>query len=103
MIERDVKRKVRSLLDAAGWFNWMPPSNAYGKSGIADINAVKDGMFLAIETKVGSNRPTPQQRAFLQAVRAHGGLAFVVNEKRLDHLAAWLQNGDHEVLLSVDP
>lgn len=94
MIERDVKKAVNRLLDEHGWFRWMPPSNAYGRSGIADINAVKNGLFLAIETKVGKNLPTPQQRVFLQRVRDVGGYAFMVNETRISALAAWLDRFD---------
>lgn len=96
MIERDVKKLVRNLLTEFGWFHWMPPSNAYGKAGIADINAVRDGRFLAIETKVGRNLPTPQQRIFLAQVAAAGGYAFMVNEARLPALRLWLDE-------SIDP
>jgi hypothetical protein len=94
MIERDVKKAVRALLTKHAWFHWMPPSNAFGRSGIADINAVKNGLFLAIETKVGKNLPTPQQRVFLQHVHDVGGYAFMVNESRVDALAAWLDRFD---------
>lgn len=99
MIERDVKKAVRALLTTHKWFHWMPPSNAYGKAGAADIIAVKDGLFLAIETKVGKNLPTPQQRLFLKHVRDAGGYAFMVNEARVNALATWLDRFD---ALTVD-
>lgn len=90
MIEKDVKARVNKLLDKYSWFHWMPPSNAFGKAGIADINAVKYGLFLAIETKVGKGRATPLQKRFLASVREHSGFAFEVNETRLDALEEWL-------------
>ena len=81
--EAGVKREVKKLLDKHGWYHWMPPSNAYGRSGISDFNAVKGGRFLAIETKFGSNKPTPMQVRFMDAITAHGGTAITVTEKTL--------------------
>lgn len=102
MIERDVKSAVRALLAQHKWFQWMPPSNAFGRSGIADINAVKYGLFLAIETKVGKNLPSPMQRIYLDNVRKVGGYAFMVNETRLDALKQWLERFDAAVPVDHD-
>ncbi len=112
MLERDVKAAVKKLLTYYGWFHWMPPSNAFGRVGIADINAVKSGRFLAIETKVGKNVPTAPQRLFLTNVRLAGGYAFTINETRIPLLTEWLSVFDlpHEPrlltiteALSIDP
>lgn len=92
--EAHVKDDVKALLDKHGWFWFMPPANAYGKSGIADIIALKRGTFLAVETKFGSNKPTAQQVGFLNSVRACDGFAFVVNEKVLAWLDAFLESFD---------
>lgn len=89
--EAGVKREVKKLLDKHGWYYWMPPSNAYGRSGISDFHALKAGQFLAIETKFGSNTPTAQQAQFLENVALHDGWYLVVNEKNLDALAELLQ------------
>lgn len=37
-------------------------------------------VFVAVEAKVGRNQPTPEQRAFLAAVRAAGGEARVIRD-----------------------
>jgi len=89
--EAHVKAAVKKLLTDAGWFYWMPPSNAYGRSGISDFHALKAGQFLAIETKFGSNKPTAQQAQFLENVALHDGWYLVVNEKNLDALAELLR------------
>lgn len=89
--EAGVKREVKKLLAKYGWHYWMPPSNAFGRAGIADFNAVRDGRFLAIETKYGSNKPTPLQQRFLNEIEAHGGLAMVVTERNLDELKGLLK------------
>lgn len=47
--------------------------------GSADlIGLTSDGRFVALECKTGSQRPTPQQAAFLELVRSWGGVAGVV-------------------------
>lgn len=92
--EKDVKKEVKKLLDKHGWFWWMPPANGFGKVGVADFNAIRGGVFLAIETKFGSNKPTVHQVAFLSSVIAEDGFGFVVNEKRLDCLVKWMDAFD---------
>jgi hypothetical protein len=92
--EAHVKDDIKVILDRWGWFWFMPPANAYGKSGISDIIAVKNGTFLAIEAKFGSNKPTAQQIGFLNSIRSADGFAFVVNEKTLPWLDAFLEDFD---------
>lgn len=89
--EAGVKRQVKRLLKQYGWYYWMPPANAFGRAGIADFNAVRDGRFLAVETKFGYNKPTPLQQQFLDSIVAHGGLAMVVTERNLDELESLLR------------
>ncbi len=95
--EAHVKDDVKALLNKYDWFWFMPPANAYGKSGISDFIAIKRGTFLAIETKFGSNKPTAMQIGFLNSIRANDGFAFVVNEQNLDWLDAFLESFDESV------
>jgi len=88
--EKDVKAEVKKLLTKHGWFWWMPPGNGFGKGGVADFNALHHGVFLAIETKFGSKRPTPAQIGYLESIHAENGFGFVVNEKLLGDLDVWL-------------
>lgn len=90
--ERDVKRKVKALLDKHDWFFWMPVASGYGQSGISDFNSVRHGTFLAIETKFGSNKPTALQIGFLNSIRAMDGFAFVVSDRNIDWLDAFLES-----------
>lgn len=90
MTEKDVKASVKKLLDKHKYFWWMPPANGFGKVGVSDFNALRAGVFLAIETKFGGNKPTVQQLAYLRSVLAEDGMAFVVDEKRIDLFAGWL-------------
>ena len=90
--EKHVKAQVKKLLDKHGWFWWMPPANGFGKGGISDFNAIKNGVVLAIETKFGTNKPTPLQIGFCRSIQSEKGFAFCVNERNLTWLDAWLQS-----------
>jgi len=92
--ESDVKKKVKALLNKHEWFWWMPPANGFGKAGTSDFHALRAGVFLAVETKFGSNKPTALQRAFLQSIKSEKALAFVVDDGNIEHFAAWLDAFD---------
>ncbi len=58
-------------------------------TGVSDILGVMpNGRFLAIEAKVGSNKPSPNQEQFLANVRKSKGIALVVYD--LDGVIAGL-------------
>lgn len=88
--EKAVKAKVKKLLDKHDWFWWMPPANGYGKGGISDFHALRNGVFLAIETKSGTNKPSALQKQFCESIMAGKGFAFVVNEQNIEWLDRWL-------------
>ena len=94
---KTVKAPVKKLLTKYGWFWWMPAANQFGVSGVADILAIKKGMFIAIETKFGRNDPTPMQLAFLNSVRAEDHFAFVVRETTILALGQFLNYLDQSI------
>ena len=95
--EADVKKRVKKLLEQHKWFWWMPPANGFGRTGIADFNALRDGVFIAVETKFGKNKPTPMQVGFLESVQAESGMSFVVNEQNISAFQTWLAHFDNAV------
>jgi hypothetical protein len=88
--EADVKAEVKKLLTQHGWFYWCPPMNGYGASGVSDFNCLRDGVFLALEAKFGTNKPSAMQNRYLIDVHKQGGMSFVVSDRNLDWFAAWL-------------
>ncbi|MDQ3023437.1 MAG: hypothetical protein M3R04_03475 [bacterium] len=90
--EKDVKARIKKILDCYEWYWWCPPANGFGKSGISDFNALWKGTFMAIEAKFGGNKPTSLQIGYLNSVRNEDGMAFVVDEKNIDWLEAWCMN-----------
>jgi hypothetical protein len=88
--EKDVKAEVKKLLTRHKWFWWMPGANGFGAQGVADFLALRDGVFMAVETKFGKNKPSQLQRAFLESVAAEDGFGLVVTETTLPVFAAFL-------------
>lgn len=102
--EKDVKTKIKKLLNVYGWFTWMPAANGYGTSGVHDHLALKDGTFLTVEAKFGPGKPTPLQCSFAAQVIANNGFSFCVNEKNIDWLAYWLESfnlANHAALMAL--
>jgi hypothetical protein len=95
--EADVKDKIKALLNFHGWFTWMPGANGYGQQGVSDHAAIKNGVFLVVEAKFGSNKPKPLQKAYAAQIIANDGYAFCVNEKNIDHLAMWLESFEFSI------
>lgn len=79
-----VKRKITNLLREYEVWYCFPVAGPYGRAGLPDIMALKDGVFLGIEAKSGKNKPTPLQKQQLQKIRMAGGLSMVVNEDNLE-------------------
>ena len=84
--EGKVKAKVRKKLDEAKAYYFMPATGGYGKSGVPDIVACVNGWFIGIECKAGNNKPTALQQNNLNAIKASGGTALVINENNINEL-----------------
>lgn len=95
--EKGVKARVKKLLDKHGWFWWMPAANGFGTQGIADFLAVRKGIFMAVETKFGGNKPSALQCGFLNSIAAEDHFAFVVDENTLAAFERFLQLLDESI------
>lgn len=70
---RVLRNNVGALKDANG--RWVQFGLCKGSSDL--IGWTSAGRFLAIEVKSSTGRATKEQIAFIEAVRASGGVAFV--------------------------
>jgi len=61
----DARRKV-----------WRKNNNKHIHNGTSDILACYRGRFCAIEVKVGYNKPSENQRLFIQRIKENGGVSF---------------------------
>jgi len=88
----EITAAILSYLDAHGFNAWSQPNRGEydpktarwrphpnSRRGVADILGFRraDGLFLAVEVKAGSDRLRPEQKQFLDELKAAGGLAFV--------------------------
>jgi Holliday junction resolvase len=99
--EGDVKKEVKRLLNKHDWFWWMTPANGFGSSGTSDFCAIKDGVFMVIETKFGKGKLTAMQRAYLDSVNAASCFGFVVNEDSLPWLESFLEDFGQQTILAM--
>lgn len=88
--EKLVKRGVREVLKKLGAYYVMPVTGGYGASGAPDFLVCLNGRFVGIECKAKGNKPTALQEMNLAAIRAAGGLAYVVDEHNVGSLEALL-------------
>lgn len=79
--EGAVKSAVRKYLTVKGCWYYQPVQNGMGQVGIPDFICCYHGMFLAIETKAPGKTATvtANQQRTIDAIKAHGGLAVVVD------------------------
>lgn len=89
--EGKVKKAVREYLRANDIWFYQPVQNGMGQVGIPDFICCYRGTFIAIETKAPGklNGVTPNQQRVIDAIKAHGGLAVVVDS--IDSLAPVLE------------
>jgi hypothetical protein len=88
--EGKVKAAVVQQLRALGVYYFSPVTGGFGRSGVPDIVACYNGMFVGIECKAGKNQPTQLQLANLQSIAANGGLALTVNETTMRNVASMI-------------
>jgi Holliday junction resolvase len=90
--EAKVKKKVVDVLKKNGAYYFFPATGGYGRSGVPDIVSCYRGVFIAIECKAGTNKPTPLQQAEMGKIKQAQGFVLVVNEDNIDDVATLLRD-----------
>jgi len=88
--ESKVKKAVSKILDAHGIYYFYPSTHGYGRSGIPDIIACKNSIFIAIECKAGNGKTTALQDREIKRIKQSGGITFLINETNIDQLTEYL-------------
>jgi Holliday junction resolvase len=84
--EAKVKKKVVDVIKKNGAYYFFPATGGYGRSGVPDIVCCYRAVFIAIECKAGTNRPTPLQEAEMEKIRLAQGFVRVINEDNIDEV-----------------
>ena len=86
-----MKRRVKQQLDEMGIYHFSPFQAGMGRAGIPDIIACCAGRFIAFECKAGKGKTTALQEKEINAIRAAGGTAYVINEENMTTIKELLQ------------
>ena len=80
--EGKVKDMVRRKMERAfpKCYRFMPVQSGMGATTLDFLYCV-EGLFISIETKAGTKKPTPRQDYVAQQITAAGGLTFVVRDE----------------------
>ncbi len=81
--EKKVKDRVKRVLAGCGIYYFMPATHGYGSSGVPDIIACRNGLFIGIECKANGGKPTTLQLKNLGDIVAAGGVGILVDETGL--------------------
>jgi hypothetical protein len=82
--EAKVKKKVVDAIKRNDAYYFFPATGGYGRSGVPDVVCCYRGIFIGIECKAGSNKPTGLQELEMAKIRSSGGFTLVVNEDNIN-------------------
>lgn len=89
-----LQQKIQKYLEAKGAYvnkNW---GNMFTKPGIADLTVCYRGLYIAIEVKVGNNKPTEAQMVHANLVQNAGGISVIVwSLDEVKELIEGIENG----------
>ena len=92
MIEKDIKRSLKTYLDLIGAYQYWPVPMGMGAASI-DCFFCHKGLFFAVETKrPGVSEATPRQQIVLADVATSGGGVCVENHPALPAVKAMIRN-----------
>ena len=90
--EAKVKKKVVDVIKKYSAYYFFPATGGYGRSGVPDIVCCYRGVFIAIECKAGSNKPTALQEAEMAKIKQAQGFVLVVNEDNINDVDVLLKD-----------
>ena len=76
--ETALKQVCIRMLALQGWASWAIPASNYGKNGLPDRIAIKDGCHVWLEFKAGKRQLTQPQIARIAELEAAGAKVLVV-------------------------
>lgn len=84
--EGKVKEAIKKILKAHDVYFTMPIGTGFGSAGVPDFVICHKGVFIGVEAKSGTNKPTALQLEHIDRIRKRGGHALVVNETNYGEL-----------------
>ena len=80
--EKLFENKIKAFLKKEGaWLVKYWAGNSFTKAGVPDILACVNGIFMAIEVKAATGKPSELQLHTIEEIKKSGGVAFVLYPK----------------------
>ncbi len=98
MVEKDLQTQCLKYIKQLKSFGYSviainQHGGGFSSRGVPDLIICANGKFIAVELKVGDNKPTPLQADYLQRIEQAGGQAHVVTT--LDQFREVILNALH--------
>ena len=93
MNESGIQKKITDWLTTQKIFWQKNHQTAYSRAGIPDLTVCVNGMFLALEVKTPSGKPSPSQLLELRKISQSGGRSEIVRSlDEVRKIVAEMQN-----------
>lgn len=92
--EKNFENKLKQYLKEIGaWYIKYWAGSRFTKEGIPDVIICHKGLFIAIEVKAASGKPSLLQLVTLRQIRESGGMGILLYPVDFEGFKKWL-NGD---------
>lgn len=76
--ETYLQQRIQRIIEKRGGYCHKNHGSMISEPGIADITCCYKGIYIALECKIGDNKPSPQQGVHSRKVWKAGGMSFIV-------------------------
>lgn len=90
-----VRKPIMDWLKKNGWKVWKNAASAFSEVGLPDVMAIRDGVFVCIETKLPGEKPTALQAKWLRDA-AKQGAQLAVSANSLSDLKVYFDEAGIE-------
>lgn len=89
--EKRFENRIKSLLDKYGTYYFKYWAGPFSKSGIPDVIACLNGVFIAVEVKATRGKPSPLQIVNCRRINVAGGIGVIIYPKDYEFLKSVLE------------
>ena len=97
MTEKQFEKQVKEFLNDRGCWVLKTWSNGIQREGVPDLLVCCDGVFVAVELKAATGKPSALQIWNIEQIRAAGGVGIVLYPDQFEnfkHMISLLQSGN---------
>lgn len=89
--EKRFENRIKSLLNKYGAYYFKYWAGPFSKSGIPDVIACLNGVFIAVEVKATRGKPSPLQIVNCRRINVAGGIGVIIYPKDYEFLKSVLE------------